>query len=255
MKLRVGAFLLALFIVLFNLGCREEKASRIFLKINLQAGGQPLQLNTDYFTPDGTLIQFTKVSFYISQISLINDNNEELAYPDNYYLADAESDNLFLIDDNVIGKYKGIRLGIGVDSTRNDSSGIYAIPAYEYPVDHALSPANFMYWSWNPGYIFMKLEGKVDTSGNGILNEIGETFSIHTGFKEAYVFVERNHNFTTQGEDIILQINAEIPNFFTNYNLRSKKKDVHPSTSKHEEFPYVLEIMANTNLVFGEIFE
>lgn len=255
MKFRLYLVLFASVLVLFNSGCGGEKESRVFLKINLTAGGQPLQLNTDYTSPEGTLIQFSMVRFYVSQISLIKDNNEELHYPDQYYLAESEKENLFLIDEKVMGKFKGIRFGIGVDSTRNDSSGIFAIPAYEYPVDHALSPANFMYWSWNPGYIFMKLEGKADTSGNGILNEIGETFSIHTGFKEAYVFVERNYTFTTKGDDIILQVNAEIPNFFTNYNLRSDKKDAHPSNSKHEEFPYVLELMSNTNLVFGEIFE
>jgi hypothetical protein len=255
MKFRLFIVLFAAVAVLFNSGCSGEKESRVYLKINLTAGGQPLQLNTNYTTPDGTLIQFSMVRFYVSQISLVKDNHEELHYPDQYYLADSERENLFLIDEKVIGKFKGIRFGLGVDSTRNDSSGIYAVPAYEYPADHALSPANFMYWSWNPGYIFMKLEGKVDTSGNGILNEIGETFSIHTGFKEAYRFIERNYSFTTKGDDIILQVNAEIPNFFTNYNLRSEKKDAHPSSSKHEEFPYVLEIVNNSNLVFGEIFE
>lgn len=255
MKLRLFFALIAMLVIFFNSGCGGEKKSRVFLKINLTAGGQPLQLYTDYTTPEGTLIQYSMVRFYVSQISLIKDNYEELRYPDQYYLADSETDNLFLIDENVIGKFKGIRFGLGVDSTRNDSSGIYAVPAYEYPVDHALSPVNFMYWSWNPGYIFMKLEGKVDTNANGILNEIGETFSIHTGFKEAYVFVERNYTFTTTGDDIILQVNAEIPNFFTNYDLRSDKKDAHPSSSKHDEFPYVLELMANTSLVFGEIFE
>jgi hypothetical protein len=255
MKFRLIFILLLSSALFFNTGCGGEKASRVYLKINLTAGGQPLQLNTDYTTPEGNLIQYSMVRFYVSQVSLIKDNNEEIHYPDNYYLADSQTENLFLIDEALTGKFKGIRFGLGVDSTRNDSSGIYAIPAYEYPADHALSPANFMYWSWNPGYIFMKLEGKVDTSGNGILNEIGETFSIHTGFKEAYVFIERNYSFTTKGDDIILQINAEIPNFFTNYNLRTKKKDAHPSNSKHEDFPYVLEIVNNSNLVFGNIFE
>ncbi len=255
MKFRFTIVLFAFVVVLLNSGCGGEKQSRVFLKINLMAGGQPLQLNTNYTSPEGTLIQYSMVRFYVSQISLIKDNNEELHYPDQYYLADSESDNLFLIDEHVMGKFKGIRFGLGVDSTRNDSSGIYAIPPYEYPVDHALSPANFMYWSWNPGYIFMKLEGKADTSANGILNEIGETFAIHTGFKEAYRFIERNYSFTSKGDDIILQVNAEIPKFFTNYNLRSDKKDAHPSNSKHEEFPYVLEIVNNSNLVFGEIFE
>jgi hypothetical protein len=70
---------------------------------------------------------------------------------------------------------------LGVPSGLNDSTGSLAIPAWQYEDEHPLSAAQNMYWSWKPGYVFMKLEGRIDLDGDGLYMSAGETFSIHTG--------------------------------------------------------------------------
>ena len=243
-------------VIILSTGCEQAtQQSKLYVKFRITADGAPLGINQDYYTPDGTLIQYSLVRFYLSRFSLIKENGEKITYADQYYIADATEPNLFLIDGELNGKFKGVEFGLGVDSSRNDSTGSLAVPAYDYPADHALSAAGQLYWDWNPGYIFMKLEGRSDTNSNNILNELGETFSIHTGFKEAYRYVVRDYNFQTNGNDIILTIDADINKFFTNYNIKGKAKDAHPSNAQHDEFPYVLTIVNNAELVFGEIYE
>ncbi len=65
------------------------------------------------------------------------------------------------------GEYTGLTFTVGVDSTRNVSGAQTG----------ALDPTQGMFWSWNTGYIFMKLEGYSPQSEKG-----GLTFHIG-GFK------------------------------------------------------------------------
>ena len=69
------------------------------------------------------------------------------------------------------GVYRGVRMLVGVDSTRN-VSGVQS---------GALDPANGMFWTWNSGYIFAKLEAKSPVSTAPLQNV---TYHIG-GFKAA----------------------------------------------------------------------
>ena len=44
--------------------------------------------------------------------------------------------------------------------------------------DLNIENAGLMHWSWNTGYIFVNIEGKVDTLSSGIFNH---NFSFHIG--------------------------------------------------------------------------
>jgi hypothetical protein len=62
------------------------------------------------------------------------------------------------------GDYNEVTFLIGIDSLRNVSGA----------QDGALDPANDMYWDWNSGYIFLKMEGtSPDASGNNLTFHIG----------------------------------------------------------------------------------
>lgn len=71
------------------------------------------------------------------------------------------------------GTYQAVRFFLGVDSVAN-----HADPAL-WPNDHPLGlmRAAPMHWSWNAGYIFMKLEGRYRTA-NPLLDGF---FSFHIG--------------------------------------------------------------------------
>jgi hypothetical protein len=77
-----------------------------------------------------------------------------------------------------VGKYKGIRFRVGLDSLTNHGD-----PA-KYTESHPLSTFKNMHWTWKSGYKFTVMEGKVDASATGGQMYPTTAFSYHTGTDE-----------------------------------------------------------------------
>lgn len=118
-------------------------------------------LNLDSTTYKNSLGQtFTVGNFkyYISNIHLINVNlptgqasGKEFISNDYFLVNEDEEKSKKIILNNIPnGTYTSISFTIGVDSIHNCSGA----------QSGALDPANAMFWAWNSGYIFLKLEGK-----------------------------------------------------------------------------------------------
>jgi hypothetical protein len=76
-----------------------------------------------------------------------------------------------------VGKYKGIRFRMGLDSLTNHSD-----PA-KYGTGSPLSTTTGMHWTWKTGYKFTVMEGKVDASATGG-QQPATAFSYHIGTDE-----------------------------------------------------------------------
>jgi hypothetical protein len=50
-----------------------------------------------------------------------------------------------------------------------------------------------MHWSWNTGYIFMKLEGKFDADTTA--NILSQDYLFHTGLNDLYTTATFNKSF------------------------------------------------------------
>ena len=115
----------------------------------------------------------SKFKFYISNVSFENTNGAQTA-PSTSFLIDQE-DSLSLSTNSISipsGIYSSIEFILGVDSLHNVSGA----------QNGALDVLNTMFWTWNSGYIFMKLEGNSSFS-----NSPGHFFEYHIGgFKEPY---------------------------------------------------------------------
>ena len=115
----------------------------------------------------------SKFKFYISNVSFENTNGAQTA-PSTSFLIDQE-DSLSLSTNSISipsGIYSSIEFILGVDSLHNVSGA----------QNGALDVVNTMFWTWNSGYIFMKLEGNSSFS-----NSPGHFFEYHIGgFKEPY---------------------------------------------------------------------
>lgn len=234
--------------------CKNDSdTSRLYLQVNIKAGSNALAYNTDY-TAAGYTIQFNVVKFYLSQFVIQTGGADSVVLNDLYMLEDADSTNRYYIGELSNTTYTGIRFGLGVDSTRNDINGSNAIPAYDYPDGHPLNAANNMYWSWNPGYIWMKLEGRIDLNSNGNFSDPGETFALHTGLNSSYRTISRPYAFSLTGEDKTLKMDADILQFFNGYDL-ANQLNAHAMSTTSPEYPYVTELVNNANLVFGVIYE
>ena len=115
----------------------------------------------------------SKFKFYISNVSFENTNGTQTA-PSTSFLIDQE-DSLSLSTNSISipsGIYSSLEFILGVDSLHNVSGA----------QNGALDVVNAMFWTWNSGYIFMKLEGNSSLS-----NSPGHFFEYHIGgFKEPY---------------------------------------------------------------------
>ncbi|MBL7914257.1 MAG: hypothetical protein JNL49_04355 [Bacteroidia bacterium] len=148
-------------------------APKLTIELDHLAGNQKFYLDSTYTTANGDQITASMFKYYISNIEFVKTDNSVVTIEDTYYYVDASDENTWFIDFDSLGtgQFKAIRFLIGVDSTRNCSGAQTG----------ALDPANGMFWSWNSGYIFVKLEA---TSPSIPTNDL--TYHIG-GYKGAFV--------------------------------------------------------------------
>jgi hypothetical protein len=136
-----------------------------------------LCLDSTYFLNNGTGLQFTDIKFYCSEMG-----NGSTIWT-NVALFDYRSTGTLLVKNvGQISAMNQFQAGIGVPSNFNNSDPNL------FPATSPLNilNANDMHWGWNPGYVFIKLEGKADTIADGIAN-FDLNFTYHIG-TNAYYF-------------------------------------------------------------------
>ncbi len=123
------------------------------------AGDKDLVMETgNYTNAAGETFNVTTLKYFVSNIKLTTEDGKVVAYPQesSYFLVD-ESDPTSLtltLTDVPAGNYKALTYMIGVDSLRNTMD----VSKRTGTLDIA-GKAKGMYWSWNSGYIFFKMEG------------------------------------------------------------------------------------------------
>ncbi len=151
-------------IVLFSCNKKEEainpigKLGSVQLTFDNVVGEEELLLDSTIYT-NMFFQEFTvaKFNYFISNIELqLKDSSYVPILQDSSYFLMKEKDpNSLIANLNWVneGEYIGIRFVIGVDSLRNtmpitNRTGVLDVSGY----------AADMYWTWNSGYIFVKLE-------------------------------------------------------------------------------------------------
>lgn len=145
----------------------NKKDIPVLLYLNFQ--NEPLVLNDKkYVTKTNDTVTITKMKFYISNIVLELEDGTQYKESNSVHLVDAE--NMGSLEFNLKNvpdlKIKKIRFNIGIDSLTNVSEKF----------DGDLDPALGMYWAWNTGYIYMKLEGKSSSC-----TSVKKEFQFHIG--------------------------------------------------------------------------
>jgi len=129
----------------------EEKGT-FNLEFENVVNGSPLVLNTQsYSNANGDRFNISVFKYYVSNIKLTKSDGSVYAVPESYLLADAAKPESLLnsLSNIPVGDYTKISFLIGVDKERNLSGAQTG----------ALDPIHGMFWTWNSGYIFVKLEG------------------------------------------------------------------------------------------------
>lgn len=215
-------FISLLALTLFVVSCKNDKDTdditgfgEVEIEFDHRAGDNALVFGSEYANAAGEKLKFTTFNYFISNIVLVKADGTKYTVPqnDSYFLIqhdDPDSREIKLT--NVpAGDYTGLQFVIGVDSAKSVS-----------PIDQrtgVLDPAGAasgMYWSWNAGYIFVKVEG---TSPSAPLDPgTGEnTFQYHTGLFGGYDSPTLNNlktvNLTVPDEAAMVRRGEEAPHF------------------------------------------
>lgn len=144
----------------------------LLLEFDNVVGTRDLELNRGtYRNAVGEEFNVSLLQYYISNIRLKKSDGSEYVVPQDssYFLVQEHKPETHIIRLSVPqGDYTGASFILGVDSLRN-TMDISRRQGVLNPSD--MSGAEGMYWTWNSGYIFVKLEGTSpqiapDPSGN-----------------------------------------------------------------------------------------
>jgi hypothetical protein len=126
-------------------------------------------------------MRFQLFQFYISDVSLLTDGDSTqvldialVSFKNVQNDATAQEGITFSIKDIPPGKYRGIKIGLGVSPDLN------AMGPSNYQPPH---PLDDNYWSWAKGYVFTKIEGNVDADNS---NTFPYKLTIHIGENPFY---------------------------------------------------------------------
>ena len=157
--------------------CCCEYVSSFDLQTEWQAmvGGEAL-VNGGIYNVFGMDVRFDLAQFYVSNLRLVRADGSEEAVQD--YLLVTSDQTEFILEGFEPGDYDMVRFDIGVDSITN-----HADPS-TYPLNHPLGP-QFppMHWSWDAGYIFIRLDATADQDMDGTPET---AFQMHLG-KDPYL--------------------------------------------------------------------
>jgi len=146
--------------------CTEQH--KVTIQFRHFAGMEALILDSAVYNNDlGQSFRITKLKYYISNIHLIREKGGDLEVNSSFLIDDRdEKTKKITISSVPEGSYSSMEFILGVDSLHNCNGA----------QSGALDPINGMFWAWNSGYVFLKLEGKSPSStspGNMLEYHIG----------------------------------------------------------------------------------
>jgi hypothetical protein len=177
-------------LLFFSLGCFGQK--RIVIKFEHIANGKKIVLNDSMYENNfGEKYTISKLKYYVSNIIFTTKGQREI--DKKIHLIDAsKNDSIVKIDGR---KIIGISFTIGVDSALNCSGA----------QSGTLDPLNDMFWTWNNGYVFFKLEGTSSSSTadkNRIEQHIGGYKGEYKAMRKIFLPIKKIGNTITIQMDL-----------------------------------------------------
>lgn len=143
---------------------------RLELQIRHHFEESDLQLDYDYATGNGGTVILTKFKYYLSHLELVTSNGSIWKAKEVYHLVDINDETAstykIILDNIPSGVYEQLSFAIGVDSVANHSGDQAGV----------LDPDYGMFWMWETGYTFFKIEGfykTKDKSSRALVCHVG----------------------------------------------------------------------------------
>ena len=210
----------------------------ILVGFDYKVGQDDFSYGTTY-SINGVATSFSLLQFYVSGVNMMGpDLNYDIE--DSYALVKPDG-GMYTIGKGKVTHTQTMTFNLGIDpATNSQSETDFASWAADHPLA-AQSPN--MHWNWLKGYIFLKLEGMVDTNNDGtpdsplvahcgtddLMRTVGleihkevdsETAMVHYHLDWAKLFTDidiANDNITHTGDniDLAVKIMDNFPSIFS----------------------------------------
>lgn len=172
------------------------------------------QPNVNFTGPNNLKMNVEIFKFYLSDIQLVNSSGNQLL--SEIELVDMSQSDKSISFETEPGIFQKLKFSLGVKSELNGTND----PNFDeasYPNNHPLSIYNNMYWSWATGYVFSKIEGKIDTS---LTQDQTPTYTwfYHSGMDTCYTEKSfENLNIEVKaGKTTVIELGIEFNDIFIN---------------------------------------
>ncbi len=160
---------MAILWVAMSFSAKPERNDQPFtILFHHYAGNEILKLDSvNYKNELGQTFTVSKFKYYISNLHFKTAAGKDVFVNESFLINEDEEDSKKIVLKNIPEEnYISVDFIIGVDSLHNCSGA----------QSGALDPINGMFWAWNSGYIFLKLEGK-----SSFCKTPGNFFEYHIG--------------------------------------------------------------------------
>lgn len=205
--IKKGLHSVSLFLFCFQV-YSQSKNDSISVNFQLEFNKLPLELNKRYISSSKDTLTIETFKCYISNIQIQYSDKSIFVQKNSYHLLDSENPNSFQIpitkkEKKMISR---ITFNIGIDSITNTAGAMGG----------DLDPVKGMYWTWQSGYINLKIEGK-SSSCKTRKNE----FQFHVGgyLQPNYALQQVEFEWHKK-EDSDINIAIDLYHFFSNLELK-----------------------------------
>lgn len=196
-----------------DMGCLyAEGGFAVEFHMHQYIGGAEFIEETQH-TINGVATNLNLVQFYVSEIKLVDAAGADTSAPGVYLLISPDVEE-YTIGNLPTGDYTKIRFNVGIDSiTNHGDPSLYAIGN---PLG-AQFPS--MHWGWSFGYIFMRIDGEVDSDADGMPDPEGQ-FEMHLGSDRYLAAIEIDYPITIgQGNENIVHLKVDWDTFYTGVDM------------------------------------
>ena len=245
---RLSAVIFTLTVLSFT-ACKKDTAEEptpsteqnLSFHLHSKVGTHEANYDSTFLTASGRQFTVTDYRMYISNIVLIKNDGSELPITGKVLLTNPETEE-YSLGMVPVGNYKGFKFILGLDSTTNHSD-----PSTYASSDPLSVQTPSIHWSWNSGYIFWKVEGKVDTTvaQNG---PVVVDYFYHIGMDS----FKRNIDFSTEafsvvsGQDQLVHLAFNLNEALSNVDMTSELM-----THTMDNLPLATKIANNWQAAFS----
>jgi hypothetical protein len=185
----------------------EDSPSNVNITVQPVFDAENLYLDSVYATAEGYDVQFTDIKFYMEDIKNGSSNLIDAA------LFDYRTRGTLLLNtEGTPDGFGSLTANLGVQSSVNHDDPA----AFSNTSMLNIINSNDMHWGWNPGYIFVKIEAKVDTIQDGI-PLFNHNVIFHIGKDENLQLLSfANLNWQSMGVDHTLPLKLDMALFLQN---------------------------------------